>query len=196
VATKAISQVAGSGRRLWLGGGTVRWRRRGVHVRVAGDFRLRSVGSRAIVIRQLGRAVAARLAEGPKRRTRGGIEWKPIKILLEGDGYSNKTNTASNTRLRLTTQVGQVHTATGVLLNLGTNFQPHRPENAAEHQNSSPLTNTGQTDEHHRLDRFLLVELGNFHRMAPHRSGRWDTPVIPVSARKPQNTRQAYQAPN
>jgi hypothetical protein len=74
-----------------------------------------------------------------------GSEWEPIKILLEGEGGSNKTNTASNTRLRLTTQIGQVHVATGVLLNLGTNFQPHRPENAAEHQTSSPLTNTGQT---------------------------------------------------
>jgi negative regulator of sigma E activity len=93
--------------------------------------------------------------EGPIRRTRegGGSEWEPIKILLEGDGYSNKTNTASNTRLRLTTQVGQVHIATGVLLNLGTNFQTHRPENAAEQQNSSPLTNAGQTGEHHRSDR-------------------------------------------
>jgi hypothetical protein len=84
---------------------------------------------------------------------RGGSEWEPIKILLEGDGYSKKTNTASNTRLRLTTQVGQVHAATGVLLNLGTNSQPHRPENAAEHQNLSPLTNTGQTGEQHRSDR-------------------------------------------
>jgi hypothetical protein len=28
-----------------------------------------------------------------------GSEWEPIKILLEGDGDSNKTNTASNTRL-------------------------------------------------------------------------------------------------
>jgi hypothetical protein len=38
--------------------------------------------------------------EGPIRRTReGGSEWEPIKILLEGDGDSNKTNTASNTRL-------------------------------------------------------------------------------------------------
>jgi hypothetical protein len=56
--------------------------------------------------------------EGPIRRTReGGSEWEPIKILLEGDESSNKTNTASNTRLRLTTQVGQAHVATGVLLN-------------------------------------------------------------------------------
>jgi hypothetical protein len=40
------------------------------------------------------------LSEGPKRRTReGGCEWEPIKILLEGDEYSNKTNTASNTCL-------------------------------------------------------------------------------------------------
>jgi hypothetical protein len=37
-----------------------------------------------------------------------------MKILLEGDGDSNKTNTASNTRLRLTTQVGQAHVV-GVL---------------------------------------------------------------------------------
>jgi hypothetical protein len=36
---------------------------------------------------------------------RGG-EWEPIKILLDRDGDSNKTNTASNTRLRLTNQVG------------------------------------------------------------------------------------------
>jgi hypothetical protein len=43
----------------------------------------------------------------PKR----GSEWEPIKILLKGDEDSNKTNTASNTRLRLTTQVGQAHVA-------------------------------------------------------------------------------------
>jgi hypothetical protein len=67
--------------------------------------------------------------EGPIRRTReGGSEWEAIKILLEEDGNSNKTNSASNTRLRLTTQVGQVHAATEVLLNLGTNSQLHGPE--------------------------------------------------------------------
>jgi hypothetical protein len=32
---------------------------------------------------------------------RGGSEWEPIKILLEGDRGSNKLNTTSNTRLRL-----------------------------------------------------------------------------------------------
>jgi hypothetical protein len=38
-----------------------------------------------------------------------------------------------------------------------------RPENAAEHQTSSPQTHTGQTGEHHRSDRSLLVKLRNFH---------------------------------
>jgi hypothetical protein len=61
-------------------------------------------------------------------------------------------NTASNTHLRLTTQVGQDHAATGVLLALGTNNQLHGPENAAEHQLEShrptpiwPMSTTGQT---------------------------------------------------
>jgi hypothetical protein len=58
---------------------------------------------------------------------RGGSEWEPIKNLLEGDEDSNKMNMASNTRLRLTTQIGQVHVANGVLLNLGTNTQPSDP---------------------------------------------------------------------
>jgi hypothetical protein len=74
-----------------------------------------------------------RTGEGPIRRAReGGSEWEPIKILLEGDENSNKTNTASNTRLRLTTKVGQAHVATGVPLDLGTNTQPSDPRNAAE----------------------------------------------------------------
>jgi hypothetical protein len=75
-----------------------------------------------------GTFVRAREDEGPIRQTRGGGEWEPIKILLEGDGDSNKTNTASNTRLRLTTQVGQAHVAAGVPLNLGTNKQPSEPK--------------------------------------------------------------------
>jgi hypothetical protein len=56
------------------------------------------------------------------------------KNFLEGDRGSYKINTASNTRLRLTTQVGQDNAAIGVLLALGTNNQLHGPENAAEHQ--------------------------------------------------------------
>jgi hypothetical protein len=87
----------------------------------------------------------------------GGSEREPIKILLEGDGGSNKMNTASNTRLRLTTQVDQAHTATGVLLDLGTNKQPSEPK----------LTNTHS---------------GNLLGLLPvlHRSDRWLAPVRPV----------------
>jgi hypothetical protein len=93
---------------------------------------------------------------------RGGSEWELIKILLEGDRDSNKTNTASNTRLRLTTQVGQVHTATEVLLDLGTNKQP--PE-------------TKHTNTHS----------GNLHGLLPvlHRSDPWPAPVRPVTPVRP-----------
>jgi hypothetical protein len=97
------------------------------------------------------------------RRTReGGSEWEPIKILLEGDGDSNKTNTASNTRLRLTTQVGQAHTATGVLLDLGTNKQPSEPKHTKTHS-------------------------GNLHGLLSvlHRSDRWLAPVKPVTPVRP-----------
>jgi hypothetical protein len=88
---------------------------------------------------------------------KGGSEWEPIKILLEGDGDSNKMNTASNTRLRLTTQVGQAHVATGVPLDLGTNPQPSEPKHTNTHS-------------------------GNLHDLLPvlHRSDRWSAPVRPV----------------
>jgi hypothetical protein len=82
-------------------------------------------------------------------------------------------NTTSNTRLRLNTQVGQAHASTAVLLNLGTNSQPHRPKNAVEHKTRVLLTYTGQAGEHHRSDRSLLVKPGDFHRTAL-------TPVRPV----------------
>jgi hypothetical protein len=95
--------------------------------------------------------------EGPIRRTReGGSEWEPIKILLEGDGNSYKMNTASNTRLRLTTQVGQAHVATGVPLDLGTNTHnlPTRERNGTP----------------------------NLESIHQHRSDRWAPPVRPVPA--------------
>jgi hypothetical protein len=62
-------------------------------------------------------------------------------------------NTASNTRLQLTTQVGQDYAATGVLLVLGINNQLHGPENAVEHKPRASLTDTGMAGEHHRSDR-------------------------------------------
>jgi hypothetical protein len=93
------------------------------------------------------------MAEGPIRRTReGGSEWEPIKILLEGDGNSNKMNKTSNTRLRLTTQVGQAHVATGVPLDLGTNTQPSDPRTQRNTKPRvyrltpvRPVSTTGQT---------------------------------------------------
>jgi hypothetical protein len=43
---------------------------------------------------ECGLALSIRRFEGPIRRTReGGSKWEPIKILLEGDGNSNKMNT-------------------------------------------------------------------------------------------------------
>jgi hypothetical protein len=71
----------------------------------------------------------------------GGSEWEPIKILLEGYGDSNKMNSASNTRLRLTTQVGQVHGATEVLLNLG-----QLPTSQTRERNRTPKLES--TDQH------------------------------------------------
>jgi hypothetical protein len=93
---------------------------------------------------------------------RGGSEWELIKILLEGDEDSNKTNTASNTRLRPTTQVGHVHASTEVLLDLGTNTQLSEPKH---------------TDTHR----------GNLHGLLPvlHRSDRWPTRVRPVTPVRP-----------
>jgi hypothetical protein len=67
-------------------------------------------------------------------------------------------NTASNTHLRLTTQVGQDHAAEH--LNPRTRERSGTPTRAS-------LTYTGQADEHHRSDRSLLVKPGNFHRKAP-----------------------------
>jgi hypothetical protein len=87
---------------------------------------------------------------------RGGSEWEPIKILLEGDGNSYKMNTASNTHLRLTTQAGKAHVATGVPLDLGTN------------------THTLPTRERSGTP--------NFESTDPHRSDRWAPPVRSVPA--------------
>jgi hypothetical protein len=56
---------------------------------------------------------------------RGGSEWEPIKILLEGDRNSNNMNslgqTPKITRSTLLPFICQYHVATGVLLVLGTN---------------------------------------------------------------------------
>jgi hypothetical protein len=86
----------------------------------------------------------------------GGSEWEPIKILLDGDRNSNKMNAASNTCLRLTTQVGQAHVATAVPLDLGTNT--------------------------HSLPTRERCGTPNLESTDPHRSDRWAPPVRPVPA--------------
>jgi hypothetical protein len=106
-------------------------------------------------------------------------------------------NTASNTRLRLTTQAGQDHAATRVLLALGTNNQLHGPENTAEHQLKPqwptpvrPVSTTGQTG-------LCWWNLGTSTEKAPytgqagvaHRSNRF-------KPRNPKSTKQAYRPPN
>jgi hypothetical protein len=63
-----------------------------------------------------------------------------------------------NTRLPLTTQVGQAHVATGVPLDLGTNKQTSEPKH---------------TNTHSRNLHDLLSML--------HRSDRWPAPVRPVT---------------
>jgi hypothetical protein len=74
----------------------------------------------------------------------------------------HQDDTTSNTCLRLTTQVGQAHATTGVLLDLGTNKQPSEPKHA----------NTNS---------------GNLHGLLPvlHRSDRCPAPVRPVTPVRP-----------
>jgi hypothetical protein len=95
-------------------------------------------------------------------------------------------NTTSNTRLQLTTQVGQDHVATWVLLALGTNNHLHGPENAAEHQLEPhwptpvrPVSTTSQTGP-------CWWNLGTSTERPLHRSGRCSSPVRLVQARKSQ----------
>jgi hypothetical protein len=119
-----------------------------------------------------------------------GSEWESIKILLEGEGGSNKTNTTSNTRLRLTTQIGPSPRSHWSATEPRNHLPTSKTRERSGTPTSSPLTNTGQTGEHHRSDWSLLVRLGDFHRKAPQRSGWCNTPVRPVTAKKPQNTKQ------
>jgi hypothetical protein len=76
-------------------------------------------------------------------------QWEPRKILLEGDGYSNKMNATIKHVSDSTTQVGPDHIATVVLLVLGTNTQPSKPKLNKTHSGNLQawcLCYTGQTD--------------------------------------------------
>jgi hypothetical protein len=131
-----------------------------------------------------------------KANQRGGSEWEPIKILLEGDGNSNKMNTASNTRLWLITQVVQAHVAAGVPLHLGNNtqlFDPRTQRNTKTRVHwptpVRPVSTTGQTGP-------CWWELMTFAKWLhtgqageTHRSDR-------SKPESPQITKQAYRPPN
>jgi hypothetical protein len=80
-------------------------------------------------------------------------------------GTPTRRTRLPNTRLRLTTQVGQAHAATVVLLDLGTNKQPSMPKH---------------TNTHRR----------NLHGLLPvlHRSDRWPAPVRPVTPVRPMDS--------
>jgi hypothetical protein len=126
---------------------------------------------------------------------RGGSEWEPIKILIEGDGNSNKMNTASNTRLRLTTQVGQAHVATGVPLDLRTNTQPYDPRTQRNTKPRvhwptpvRPVSTTGQTGPCWWNLATSTERLHTGQAYQTHRSDR-------SKPESPQITKQAYRPP-
>jgi hypothetical protein len=104
-------------------------------------------------------AIAAPHRGLPRWRTdtanqRGGSEWEPIKILLEGDVNSNKINTTSYTRLRLTTQVGQAHVATGVPL---VGVLDRQPTTGSTRSRWLWLAETGNSKEETRGTQFRQV---------------------------------------
>jgi hypothetical protein len=85
-----------------------------------------------------------------------------------------------------TTQVGQDHVATGVVLVLGTINHLHRLENTAELATQVLLTYISQVSEHHRLDQSLLAKPKNFHKRLLHRPGWCSSPFRLVQAKKSQ----------
>jgi hypothetical protein len=105
-----------------------------------------------------------------------GSEWEPIQILLEGMETPTRRTRLPKHISYSTTQVGQDHVATGVLLVLGTTTQLHRLKNAAELAIRAPLTCIRQTREQHRSDRSLLELTTKFWEL-PQKA---PTPVRPV----------------
>jgi hypothetical protein len=97
---------------------------------------------------------------------RGGGEWEPIKFFLKMGTPTRRMQLPKHI-FDTTSQVGQYHVATGVLLVLGTNNHLYQLENAAEQATRAPLNCTGQTSEQHRSDWSLLKQpkkFENFHR--------------------------------
>jgi hypothetical protein len=68
---------------------------------------------------------------------RGRSEWELIKNFLEGDGFSNKSNTAWPNHFFDSTTQGQDHVATRVLLVIGANTHQNLLEERSGTRNSS-----------------------------------------------------------
>jgi hypothetical protein len=105
-------------------------------------------------------------------------------------------NTASNTRLRLTTQFGQAHVATGVPLDLGTNTQPSDPRTQRNTKPRvyrptpvRPVSTTGQTGPCWWELATSTKWLHTGQAGVIHRSDR-------SKPESPQITKQAYRPPN
>jgi hypothetical protein len=90
------------------------------------------------------------------RTTEGGVNGSRQKIFPKEMGTPTRRTRLPKHVSDPTTQVGQDHAATRVLLVLGTNNHLHELENAAELATRATLTYTGQTGEQHRSDRSLL----------------------------------------
>jgi hypothetical protein len=103
---------------------------------------------------------------------RGGSEWEPIKILLEGDRGSNKMITTSNTRVRLnypSWSRPRSHWSATDPRRQQTTFRAKTHQHAQRKTcTACCLCYTGQTDCLHQLDRW-------------HRSDRWTEPVRPMA---------------
>jgi hypothetical protein len=119
-----------------------------------------------------------------------GSEWETIKILLEGGGFSNKSNTTwPNHFSDSTTQVGQEdHVPTRVLLVIGasthrnlleehsrtrksSSYWPHRSDrsrpNHLDWATRSPDSNQRHTGSPWKPTWITQVRLDDFHRRAP-----------------------------
>jgi hypothetical protein len=85
--------------------------------------------------------------------------WHPLMgRLIEADGYSNKMNAATKHVSDSTTQVGQDHIATRVLMVLGTNtqtFETKHTKRTIETYTACCLCYTGQTDGRCQSDRWI-----------------------------------------
>jgi hypothetical protein len=101
-------------------------------------------------------------------------------------------NAASTTRLRLTTQVGQAHIATGVPPDLGTNTQPSEPK----HTNTHNKNLHGLLSVLHRSDRLPAPARLVATAAAQHTFQRASVTSLGLEQKHPQNTTCKEGKPN